>query len=249
MSQGTMNISNEGGASFRADVNAMLQALASTSKGNSRPSTVYAGQLWLDDSTPSSTVWSLYLWDGAHDIKLGEFDSTTGYYMPFVNGVNLLTGTLPLTNKTIAGGSNTISGIDETMLSTSDITTLNATTSKHGFLKKLSGTSTDFMNGAGSWAAPVGGDPGSSIGSSGYQKFPSGLYLQWGTVSVSQAPSPQSLTFPMTFPTAVLNIQVTPRRSAGGGSGDIGYIDVTSRSTSGFSLEFAMDLDWQALGN
>lgn len=61
-----------------------------------------------------------------------------------------------LTNKTIAGGSNTISGITETMLSTSDITTLNASTSKHGFLKKLSNTVTEFMDGTGNWSTPAG---------------------------------------------------------------------------------------------
>lgn len=36
-------------------------------------------------------------------------------------------------------------------LSTSDITTNNASTLKHGFLKKLSGNSYDFMNGIGDW--------------------------------------------------------------------------------------------------
>jgi len=42
-------------------------------------------------------------------------------------------------------------------LSTSDITTNNASTTKHGFLKKLSNVATEFMNGAGNWATPTGG--------------------------------------------------------------------------------------------
>ncbi len=63
------------------------------------------------------------------------------------------TDTQTLTNKTIAGGSNTISGITETMLSTSDITTNNATSSKHGFLPKLSNVATEFLTGTGTWTA------------------------------------------------------------------------------------------------
>ena len=46
--------------------------------------------------------------------------------------------------------------IDETEMSLSDITTLNSNTTRHGFLPKLSGTATEFVNGAGSWATPAG---------------------------------------------------------------------------------------------
>lgn len=38
-----------------------------------------------------------------------------------------------------------------------DIATLNASTSAHGLLKKLSNVSTEFLNGQGNWAAPAGG--------------------------------------------------------------------------------------------
>jgi hypothetical protein len=36
-----------------------------------------------------------------------------------------------------------------------DVTTLNASTSAHGLLKKLSNVATEFMNGAGNWATPA----------------------------------------------------------------------------------------------
>ncbi len=48
----------------------------------------------------------------------------------------------------------------------SDITTLNATTSKHGFLRKLGGGSTNFLRADGTWAAPPGSGmvyPGAGI--------------------------------------------------------------------------------------
>lgn len=40
----------------------------------------------------------------------------------------------------------------------SDITTLNATSSKHGFLPKLSNIVTEFLNGQGGWTTPPSGD-------------------------------------------------------------------------------------------
>lgn len=61
-----------------------------------------------------------------------------------------------LTNKTISGGSNTISGITESMLSFSDVTTLNSSASQHGFLRKLSNVATEYLDGSGNWSTPAG---------------------------------------------------------------------------------------------
>lgn len=80
MSQNDMIIDNASGATVRADINAALQALASTGKGNSRPATPYAGQLWVDDNTPSSSVWTLYVYDGTDDIALGQIDTTNNLF-------------------------------------------------------------------------------------------------------------------------------------------------------------------------
>lgn len=57
------------------------------------------------------------------------------------------------------GGSSQIAdaSITEAKLLLADNTTANASTTKHGFLKKLDNTATNFMNGAGNWAAPSGG--------------------------------------------------------------------------------------------
>lgn len=82
-------LEDQPGGTFLTDIGNFAAAVLSTSKGNSRPSTPYAGQLWVDDNTPSATAWSLYLFDGTDDIKLGEFNTTTNSFMPFVGSVSL----------------------------------------------------------------------------------------------------------------------------------------------------------------
>lgn len=54
-------------------------------------------------------------------------------------------------------------------LSTSDISTNNATASKHGFLPRLSGVSTEFLNGSGAFATPPGSDPTTTQGDISYR--------------------------------------------------------------------------------
>lgn len=53
-----------------------------------------------------------------------------------------------------------------------------------------------------------------SLGSNGYQKFPGGMILQWGTVGAVTS-SGVTFTFPVTFPTACLLVSVTDRTNQG----------------------------------
>lgn len=50
--------------------------------------------------------------------------------------------------------------VNDSDVAFTDITTNNASTSKHGFLKKLSGVSTEFLNGTGVFSTPSGGGGG-----------------------------------------------------------------------------------------
>lgn len=50
-----------------------------------------------------------------------------------------------------------LSSVNDSDVTFTDITTGNASTTKHGFLKKLSGVATEFMNGLGNWATISGG--------------------------------------------------------------------------------------------
>jgi len=56
-----------------------LQALASSSKGSTAPSTAYAGQLWLDDTT--ANAWVLNFFDGADWISLGTLDDSANSFL------------------------------------------------------------------------------------------------------------------------------------------------------------------------
>lgn len=46
--------------------------------------------------------------------------------------------------------------VKDSDLSTSNITTNDATTAKHGFIKKLSNSALDYMDGSGNWSQPLG---------------------------------------------------------------------------------------------
>lgn len=56
----------------------------------------------------------------------------------------------------VTGADPSFSAVVEADITLADNTTNNATTTAHGFLKKLDNVSTNFMNGQGNWAAPSG---------------------------------------------------------------------------------------------
>jgi hypothetical protein len=74
MPQHDMIIDNGSGAAVRTDLNNALAALASTQKGPNAPPAPVAGMFWLDDDTPSASVWTLKCYDGADWITVGTFD-------------------------------------------------------------------------------------------------------------------------------------------------------------------------------
>lgn len=88
--------------------------------------------------------------------------------------------------RTVSSGAPSWQQVADADLSFTDVATNNASTSAHGFLKKLSNTATEFMNGAGNWATPTtGAIEVQTFNSSGtWTKPGSGTYaivLGWGT--------------------------------------------------------------------
>ena len=105
---------------------------------------------------------------------------------------------------------------------------------------------------AGNSVAPLMSDFGSSVAASGYQRFPSGLIIQWGrTGAIITANSSETDTLPIAFPHAFLQAYATPFVSAGTGhvqgasafTQSLSSITVTNTSTTD-----QFYIQWLAIG-
>lgn len=74
-----------------------------------------------------------------------------------------------------------IPAITESKLSLSDVATANSSVSAHGFLRKLSGSSSDCLKGDGSWATCASGSPTTPGGSSTQIQFNNSLVFGGAT--------------------------------------------------------------------
>lgn len=90
--------------------------------------------------------------------NIGSFGSAIASPAFTVNAKGLIT----------AASSSTITPAESSITFT-DITTNNASTTKHGYLPKLDNNSAHFLNGQGAWATPAGGGGGGSPGGSQYE--------------------------------------------------------------------------------
>lgn len=93
MPQHDLDIANASGAAFRADVNGALGALGSCMRGPNPPTAPVAGMWWVDDNTPSTTRWTLSMYDGAAWITAGILDISADRFEP-ANALPSLGGTL-----------------------------------------------------------------------------------------------------------------------------------------------------------
>lgn len=82
MAQHDLIIDNASGAAVRSDLNSALAAMGSTQRGPSAPPAPLTGMLWIDDNTPSATVWTLNLYDGADWVGLGTLDTSANRFSP-----------------------------------------------------------------------------------------------------------------------------------------------------------------------
>lgn len=80
MPQHDLVLDNGSGAAFRADANNALAALGSSMKGPNAPPAPLAGLMWLDDDTPSASLWTLKIYDGADWIEIGRLNVTTNVF-------------------------------------------------------------------------------------------------------------------------------------------------------------------------
>jgi hypothetical protein len=91
MPQHDLVLNNASGAAFRADLNDALAALGSTMKGPNAPPAPIAGMMWLDDDTPSASIWTWKVYDGADWLVVGTINISTNAFTPAVGGPLLAT--------------------------------------------------------------------------------------------------------------------------------------------------------------
>lgn len=88
MSQAPLTFTQTTGAEFVAFTETALKALASTSKGATRPQEVQEGQFWIDDTDPN--LWLLKQFANSQDIVAGSVDPINQTFTPYSNGQPLL---------------------------------------------------------------------------------------------------------------------------------------------------------------
>jgi hypothetical protein len=81
MAQHDLDVANGSGSTVRADINSALVALGSLQKGASAPGSAAAGWFWLDDDTPSSSLWTLKQYDGSDWLHVGYVDTTNNRFI------------------------------------------------------------------------------------------------------------------------------------------------------------------------
>lgn len=115
MAQHDYIISNQTFPNTRADLNNVLQAIATCNKGSSAPTTQYAGQMWIDDS--AGTTWTLYLYDGSDNIQVATIDTTANtinFIDSVVTGFDIVTDTTPQLGGVLDTNGNNIEFGDST---------------------------------------------------------------------------------------------------------------------------------------
>ena len=107
MPQHDLVLDNGSGAAFRADANNALAALGSTMKGPNAPPAPIAGMMWLDDDTPSASVWTLKLYDGADWISIATFDISANTWAPVITRLALGAGSAAAPAYSFSGDTDT----------------------------------------------------------------------------------------------------------------------------------------------
>ena len=178
------------------------------------------------------------------------------------------TATATLTNKTVNLTNNTLSGTVaqfNTALSDGDFATLSGTetlTNKTVNLTNntVSGTKAQFNTACSDTDFAFVNDftsTNQSLTTNGYQKLPGGLIIQWGRVgngTANNGGSSGTVTFPIAFPNALLNVQLTVREPDNNGA-TVARLTLTDSTTqfswasfSGTSSSALDQLMWLAVG-
>ncbi len=107
-------IANQGFPATRSDLNNVLQAIATNNTGTSAPSTLYAGQFWIDTT---ATTWVLYIHDGTDNIQFAQID-TSANTVNFIDSALANDVVINTSGAITTTGAFTSVGIDDNATST-----------------------------------------------------------------------------------------------------------------------------------
>ena len=274
MPQHSMNIANQAGAAFRADLNNALAALVGNNSGVTAPTTTYAYQFWADTANgllkqrnAANTGWithgplaDLGIQSSSQILAnaAGTADAITATYTPAIatltNGMTLYvrasaanSTTAPtftpnsgvVAAKTIVKGAGAalvagdVAGgghwcelqydqaLDKWVLLNPATGVSPASTTTQGSIQLASAAEAAALANAlkaitpATLAAAFQSTNQSMTATSGYQKLPGGLIIQWMKFTHPTADgSSQAVTFPLAFPNAAVSAVVTADAAA-----------------------------------
>ena len=93
----------------RTKLQSIFDAIRSTNIGNTAPDLV-AGQFWIDNNTPSTTVWTLYFYDGTDNISFATIDTINNTVNFTDSALDLVTDLTPQLGGNLDLNSNDITG-------------------------------------------------------------------------------------------------------------------------------------------
>lgn len=122
----------------------------------------------LSDDDALSTVGNRILLDVTQTLLPNQscalkYDSTSSRWRLWASTIDTGGGTPAAHASSHKSGGSDVIKLDE-FGATTDVTTLNASTTAHGLLKKLSNVATEFMNGVGNWVALTSETTGTATG-------------------------------------------------------------------------------------
>lgn len=207
MSQHSFSIPDQSGATFLTDLNAALDAIASTSAGASQPGTTYPYQLWADTTAGllkirngANSAWVTIGALGSANLGLAALAGAT-----FSGAVSIPTLTL-VNALSIANGGTGATNAASAFAALKQAATASAT----GVVELATGAEYRTATDANRAVTPAALADGSFANVNGRVWLPGGLLLQWGWETVNlDIPAP-GLDVSLVFPVAFNSVYIAP---------------------------------------
>ena len=219
---------NPSGFDMRTELNNIISALESDNSGSSEPLNPVPYMKWLDTSDATYYYYKERNHDNTAWVTLFRYMVATKIMEVVSNGVVLQDSAL--VHKT---GDETIAGVKTFSSSPIVPTPTTGTQAVNKDYADLKVALADFTG------------ANQSLASSGYQKLPGGLILQWGEIAGTTAGV--SVTYPIAFPNVVLKNMVSNRSGASNtnvASSSVG----TNTGFTAYTSVGTISVTWFAIG-